>query len=247
MDLRKHVALVTGGGTGVGRAISLALADAGCRLAIGFLHSEESALATAQQIRERGGEAVTFKADVASNPQVRRMMASVVGHFGGLHILVNNAATTSYASLTDLDAVSDEMWEAIWSVNVQGAFQCTRAAAPHLHESRAGKVVNIASSSAFRPSGSSIPYLTSKAALVMLTKTMARVLGPEIQVNAVAPGRMDTRWARHLPPAVREQIQSAPESPPVPVEDVARAVVFLCQTNSITGQSIVIDWGLTLL
>jgi 3-oxoacyl-[acyl-carrier protein] reductase len=248
MDLTGRVALVTGGGTGLGREISLALAEAGCDVAINYSRSEREAHETAETVAGHGRRARVVRADVSDDAAVRRMVEEVVGELGGLDVLVNNAGTTRYAPLRDLEAVTDEAWDRLLAVNLKGPFFCARAAAPHLRARGHGKIVNTASNSAFRPSGSSIAYMASKAGLVMLTKCLAQALAPEIQVNAIAPGWLETRWAEmHLPPDARARMLSQGAVAPVDLGDVAQAVVFLARTDSVTGQTMIIDRGQTLL
>jgi 3-oxoacyl-[acyl-carrier protein] reductase len=240
-----RVALVTGGGTGLGRAVSLALAREGCSVAINYAHSESEARATCQETEALGGRALTVCADVTDDTAVRAMVEHTVATFGGLDILVNNAGTTRFASLEDLDSLTDDLWREILDVNLVGAFRCVRAAAPYLKQSGKGKIVNTASASAFRPVGSSIPYMASKAGLVSLTRSLARALAPDVQVNAVAPGWLDTRWLeRYLPSDVRERVLA--HGPTADVDEVARAVVMLASTDSISGDVIIIDRGQSL-
>jgi 3-oxoacyl-[acyl-carrier protein] reductase len=247
VNLYGRVALVTGGGTGLGRAISLELAEAGCHVAVNYSRSRREAEETVEELRGLGSRSVAIQADVSDDSAVRRMVGQVVADLGGLDVLVNNAATTHYLALADLDGISDEMWDAVFGVNLKGPFYCARAAAPYLRP-RAGKIVNIVSNSAFRPSSSSIPYTVSKAALVMLTKTLAAALAPDIQVNAVAPGRLATRWfEQHVPPEERARIVARGGPPPPAIEEVARTVVFLARTDSITGHTILVDRGMTEL
>ena len=240
-----RVALVTGEGTGLGRAISLALASDGCDVAINYSKSKREAEATVAAAHELGRRALAVQADVADDAAVRRMVATVDAELGGLDVLVNNAGTTRYAALDDLEAFDEATWDRIFAVNVRGPFSCARAAAPLLRRAGRGKIVNTTSNSAFRPTGSSIPYMASKAALVMLTRSLARALAPDIQVNGIAPGLLETRWAeQHLPPEVRQRMQS--NATPASLEDVARAVVFLTNTDSISGETILVDRGQNL-
>jgi 3-oxoacyl-[acyl-carrier protein] reductase len=241
----RRVALVTGGGTGLGRAISLALAADGCDVAINYSRSQQEAEDAARAVQQLGGRALPIQADVADDASVRRMIASVDAELGGLDVLVNNAGTTRYAALDDLDALDDATWDHVFAVNLRGPFYCARAARPLLRKHGRGKIINTASNSAFRPTGSSIPYMTSKAALVMLTRSLARALAPDIQVTGVAPGWMDTRWSeRFLPPELVERMLAA--GTPASVENVARAVVFLASNDSVTGETLIIDGGANL-
>jgi len=248
MELEGRAALVTGGGTGLGRVISLALARAGCDVAVNYSRSAREAQETVAAVEELGRRGLAVQADVANDAAVRRMVAETVERLGGLDVLVNNAGTTRYAPLADLEALTDDVWERVLAVNLKGPFLCARAAAPHLRARGHGKIVNTASNSAFRPTGSSIPYMVSKAGLVMLTKCLARALEPDIQVNAVAPGWLETRWAEvHLPPDVRAAVLTHAAYPPVDLEEVARAVVLFATSDSISGQTLIIDRGQTLL
>ena len=248
MVLTDRVALVTGGGTGLGRAIGLALAEAGCHVAVNYSRSEQEARETAAAIRERGRRSLVVQASVTEDAAVRRMVEQVVGELGGLDVLVNNAGTTRYAPLTDLEALTDEVWDTILATNLKGPFFCSRAAAPHLRKSGRGKIVNTSSSSAFRPTGSSIAYMCSKAGLVMLTKALSAALAPDIQVNAIAPGWLSsTRWVDvHIPADVRERILSDPTFPPADLDECARVALMLADTDSITGETIVIDRGMSV-
>jgi 3-oxoacyl-[acyl-carrier protein] reductase len=248
VDLTGRVALVTGGGTGLGREISLALSEAGCDVAINFSRSEREAHETAEAVSRTGRRVQVVRADVSDDAAARHMVGEVVSELGGLDVLVNNAGITRYAPLQDLEAITEEAWDRLLAVNLKGPFFCARAAASHLRARGHGKIVNTATNSAFRPSGSSIAYMCSKAGLVMLTKCLAQALAPDIQVNAVAPGWLETRWAEmYLPPDARTRLLSQSSIPPAALGDVAQAVVFLARTDSITGQTLIIDRGQTML
>jgi 3-oxoacyl-[acyl-carrier protein] reductase len=175
------------------------------------------------------------------------MLAEVVDQFGGLDVLVNNAGITRYVPLPDLEAIDDDVWDRLLAVNLKGPFACARAAAPHL-KARHGSIVNVSSNSGLRPSGSSIPYMTSKAGLIMLTKCLAEALRPEVRANAVAPGWLLTPWVdKYVPEALRGRLFAEDAPQPADVADVARAVVFLAQTPSINGQTLIIDRGQVLI
>ncbi|MCL5962611.1 MAG: SDR family NAD(P)-dependent oxidoreductase [Chloroflexi bacterium] len=242
MDLQGKVALVTGGGTGVGRAISLALARAGVGVAINYSRSEPEALATAEEIRALGVGSTTVQADVSRWEEAKAMVDRVAAELGRLDILVNNAGTSKYVPLEDLDAIDEDLWDRIMAVNTKGTFLCSKAAVPYMKRQGAGKIINTASDSALMPEGSCLPYCVSKAGVVMITKCLARALAPQIQVNALAPGYLQTRWFdRVFPPEAQQRILSG--APPADLEDVARAALMLATADSITGQTVVINNG----
>lgn len=239
--------LVTGGGGGLGRAMSVVFARNGYDVAVNYAHSEEDAQATANAVRDAGAQAHVIQADVSDDASARRMVAETVAALGGLDVLVNNAATTRYVDLADLEAIDDDLWDRLLSVNLKGPFQVARAAAPHLRE-RHGSVVNIASNSAYRPTGSSIPYMTSKAGLIMLTKCLAQALAPDVRSNAVAPGWLMTPWVdKYVPPARKTRMFAEGAPPAADLDDVARTVLFLAETPSVNGQTIIVDRGQVLL
>jgi len=235
--------LVTGAGGGLGRVISAAFARAGYQVAVNYRRSREDAEATAEAVQACGSHAHLVQADVSDDAAVRSMIGEVVGTFGRLDALVNNAGATKVVALSDLDAIDDELWDGLAAVNLKGPFYCARAAAPHLRERR-GAIVNVSTTSAFLPAGSSIPYMTAKAGLVMLTRCLAKALSPEVRTNAVAPGWLDTQWwDKYGSPEIRA-ILSSPDYPPAAdLEDIARAVLMLAETPSINGQTLVVDRG----
>jgi len=243
VDLDGRVALVTGGGTGLGRATSLALAGEGASVAVNYSRSRPEAERVARQIRDRGGTALAVRADITDDSAVSSMVESVEEELGPVSILVNNAGTTRYVPFPDLGAVTAEEWRRIMDVNVTGAFLCSRAVAPGMQSRGAGKIINVASNSAFTSAGSSIPYVVSKAALVSLTRCLARALAPTVQVNAVAPGWMLTEWIdRHVPPDRARELRSG-AVPVIPAEDVVRSLTGLLANDSITGEVAVVDRG----
>ena len=243
MDLDRRVALVTGGGTGLGRATVLGLEEAGALVAVNYSRSREAAGEVVQQIRDRGGMSLAVQADVTDHDAIGSMMASVEESLGPVDILVNNAGITQYVPFPDVGAVTEEMWRRIMDVNVAGAFLCSRAVAPGMQARGAGKIVNVASNSALTDAGSSIPYVVSKAALVSLTRCLARALAPAVQVNAVAPGWMLTEWIdRYVPPVRAEEIRAG-AVPLVPVEDVVHTLIGLITNDSVTGTVAVVDRG----
>src|SRR5260370_23447718 len=186
----RKAALITGGATGIGRSAVLALARAGYDVAVNYSSSEKAARETAAQAEKLGAKTLVIKCDVADEPAVRAMLQTVKKTFGRLDVLINNAGTTAAWKPKDLETLSLEEWDRVFAVNVRGLFQVTRAAAPMLKEAK-GCVVNTASIVGLRPGPQPLPYAASKAAVVNLTKTLAWNLGPDIRVNAVAPGWME--------------------------------------------------------
>jgi 3-oxoacyl-[acyl-carrier protein] reductase len=249
MNLGGAVAIVTGGGTGVGRAVSMSLARAGARaVVVNYSRSEEDAEATASALGELGCEGVPHCASVARDADVRAMVEATVSRFGRLDVLVNNAGTTRFIPHGDLEALTDEVWDEILGVNLKGTFYCSRAAAPALREAR-GAIVNVASTAAFRASGSSIVYGVSKAGVLQLTRNLAVALAPEVRVNAVAPGLISTRWFR-VPfgeEATAAQEARVRDSTPLRAvatpEHVAQAVMGFLSSDLVTGNWVLVDGG----
>jgi 3-oxoacyl-[acyl-carrier protein] reductase len=253
MELRGRVAIVTGGGTGIGRATSIRLARAGARgVVVNYSRSDSDAEATSEELRAMGTEAMTHRADIADEAMVKAMIGAAVGRFGRLDVLVNNAGTTHFIPHSDLDALTDEVWDEILRVNLKGTFYCCRAAASELKKTK-GAIVNVGSIAAYRASGSSIAYAVSKAGLLQLTRGLALALAPDVRVNSVSPGLVSTRWfrSRFGEEAAVAQEESFIEATPLKriagPDDVAQAVVALLENDLVTGQDIVVDGGKNIL
>lgn len=249
MDLAGRVVIVTGGGTGIGRATSLRLARAGARaVVVNYSRSEPDATSTAEEVRSAGAEALVYRADVAVESEVKAMIAATVEQFGSLDALVNNAGTTHFIPHPDLDALTDEVWDEIFRVNVKGTFFCCRAAAPELRKAK-GAIVNVASIAGYRASGSSIAYAVSKAGVLQLTRALALSLAPDVRVNSVSPGLVATRWFRRRfgDEAAIAQEESFVATTPLRriagPDDVAQAIVALLENDLVTGQDLVVDGG----
>lgn len=249
MRLKNAVAVVTGGATGIGRAVATALAEADAAgVVVTYSRSRTEAEATVTELADLGATAVAEQVDVADDGQVRAMAAHVLDRFGRLDLLVNNAGATVSVPHEDLDALTDEAFHRVLDVNLLGAFRCVRAFAPALREAR-GAVVNIASISGYRAGGSSIAYGVSKAALLQLTRNLAVALGPEVRVNAVAPGTVATRWQTDLHGAESFAERAARERESVPLrrtadpEHVAQAVLGLLGMDLVTGEALILDAG----
>jgi 3-oxoacyl-[acyl-carrier protein] reductase len=173
------------------------------------------------------------------------MVARVVDTWGGVDLLVNNAGTTRYIPLDDLESVTDEIWDAILAVNVKGIFYCARAVAPHMRARGQGAIVNITSVGGLTGDGSSLPYAVSKAAAIGLTRSLARALAPQIRVCGVAPGIVLTRWVAGREEHVRRLSESALLRRSATPDDVAAMVCALLAQDAMTGQTVVVDGGQT--
>ncbi len=246
----RKAALVTGAATGIGAAAVLALARAGYDVAVNYSSSEKAARDTAAQAEKLGASTLVIKCDVADEPAVRAMLSQIKERFGRLDVLINNAGTTASWKPKDLETLSLEEWDRVFAVNVRGLFQVTRAAVPMLKEAK-GCIVNTASIVGLRPGPQPLPYAASKAAVVNLTKTLAWNLGPEIRVNAVAPGWMEGDWMKRMLKDKYEDLmgkraKSTPLKRVVTADDVAETMMSLVEGNRfVTGEIIVIDGGFT--
>ena len=253
MKVKGKAAIVTGGGTGVGRATALALAERGCHVLLNYSKSAAEAEETARDVTALGVKGIAMKADVADDAACRAMVKRAVDEFGRLDVLVNNAATTSFIPHGDLEKVTDADWEKIFSVNLKGPFQCIRAAREALDRDGGGVVVNVSSVAGVVGTGSSIPYCASKAGLNLLTVMLARVLGPNIRVNAVAPGFITGRWLKGgLGDPVYEAMKKGLEAR-TPLhkvcepEDVCDAILSIVEgSDLVTGQVLLVDGGMTI-
>ncbi len=244
MDLRGKAALVTGGGTGLGKVISLAFAREGMDVAINYTRSEKEATETVGELRALGVRAIAVRADVSKAAEVKEMVDRVANEFGRIDVLMNNAGTTVFVPFQDLEGVSEDDWDRIMAVNVKGTWLCAKAVAPIMKRQGAGRIIQTTSTAGLRAGGSSLPYSVSKAAGGMLTRGLALALAPEITVNAIAPGLIDTRWGRAWG---NKDIENAIAESPLrrlpTLEDCAAAVVMLAKNDSITGQTIAVATG----
>jgi 3-oxoacyl-[acyl-carrier protein] reductase len=239
-----RVALVTGGGTGIGRAIALGLADRGIDVAVNYSRSREDAEATAGAIRERGRRGLALRADVSNDEEVNDMVGRLASEWGRLDILVNNAGTTFFVDHKNLDGMTGEMWDRILSVNVKGTFFCSRAAARVMTD---GRIINIGSVAGVRGVGSSIAYAASKGAVHTMTLSLARALAPKVTVNTIAPGLIDTRWHAGREGQTAKMVESIPVQRIGRPEDIADIAVALATSNNfLTGQIITVDGGALL-
>lgn len=246
MSFYNKVVLVTGGGTGIGRATSLLLGERGAAVAVNYSRSAVEAEETVREIKQAGGRALAIRADVSRDNEVRNMVEQVVRQFGTIDYLVNNASITRYIAMNDLDAVTEEIWDDLLGVNVKGMFNCSRAAAPYLRVGKQGAIVNVGSVAGMTGKGSSLPYAVSKAAVHGLTKSLAHALAPEIRVCGIAPGAVATRWWEGKEELMRSLITHLPLERISPPEEIAQLICAVLEQPSLTGQIITVDNGQTM-
>ncbi len=248
MNDNKPAALVTGSATGIGRAEAIALAAAGYDVAVNFSRSADEAAETAAECERHGAATVVIGCDVADDAQVKSMVEETEAAFGRLDVLCNNAGITSSAPFKDLDAIDMEEWDRVLAVNVRGIVQVTRACVPMLRAAK-GCIVNTASIVGLRPGPQPLVYSTSKAAVVSLTKTLALALGPDIRVNAVAPGWMEGGWMKRMlgdnyDRLMERRARMTPLKRCVTADDVADSMMGLVERNRfVTGEIVVVDGG----
>jgi 3-oxoacyl-[acyl-carrier protein] reductase len=245
MDLRNAVAIVTGCTGGLGQRIGLAFARQGSQVAGVYLQSRDKAESLAQEWSALGPRCIAVQADMNDQGQIEKMVRRVMEEYGRIDILINNAAYNQLVPFKDLDGLTMEIWDHILLANLTSPFMCIKAVAPIMQKQHLGRIVNVASVAELAPRGSSIAYAVSKAGLIHLTRCLALALGPDVAVNAVAPGLMQgTRMTERLDPVqVEKTIQTSALQRPVERDDVARQVVEFCRSDSTTGQVLVLDSG----
>ena len=242
--------LVTGAASGIGLATAELFAARGTRVALNYLPNDERGPAAVERMRANGHAVIAAPGDVSSPHAVEKMVRDAIAGLGRLDFLVNNAGTPSTVepiSPSELDRLTDEFWATILGTNLLGPFRCTRAAASAL-KSAQGAVCNTASVAGRNMPGSSMAYGASKAGLINLTKNLARALAPQVRVNAVAPGFVDSDWTRQWP-AERKQasIERTLLKRACTPADIAAAIVFLCADAAmVTAQTLVVDGGYSL-
>jgi 3-oxoacyl-[acyl-carrier protein] reductase len=249
MKLKGKVALVTGGGTGMGRAMSLKFASVGAGVAVNYSKSQQEAEQVAEAARQLGAPAVAIQADVSRDQDARRLVEEAVAQLGRLDILVNNAGWTRPVPHRELERLTEDVLERTWSVNVKGPLYCARAAIPHLLKAGGGAIINVTSIAAFQGAGSSIIYCASKAALAAITKSLARAFAKDnVRVNAIAPGFVDTGFVDWPKGVLEKNVQVSPMGRIPTVDDIANAALFLAgDATGITAQTIFVDCGVTTL
>lgn len=246
MDLKGKVAIVTGGAQGIGKTIATQLAQEGANVVIADV-MEEVAKSTAQEISQKGSEAISIVVDVSRLSSVEEMAKKTLDKFGRIDILVNNAGITRDALIMRM---KEENWDLVLDINLKGAFNCIKIVSPVMMKQKSGKIVNIASIVGIIGNAGQANYSASKGGLIALTKTCARELASRrINVNAVAPGFIQTSMTERLPAQVKEKLSSQiPWGELGKPEDVASAVLFLVSEKAsyITGEVIKIDGGMAM-
>ncbi len=248
MNLKDRVVVVTGAGTGIGRAVAEHFAKAGARVVVNYRESREAAEEVVGAIQAAGGTAVAIAADVSKQSGAKQLMEETVRQFGRIDCLVNNAGWSTRVPHHQLDDLTDEIWERTMNTNLRGAFYCVRAAVPHLKKQPGASIVNVASVAALQGHGSSMAYAASKGGMVTMTKSLARALAPGIRVNAVLPGFVRTRFAGWTEDAFAAAEKITPLKRLATGDDVAEAVIFFAaHAASTTGETIVVDGGSSTL
>jgi len=247
MRLKEKVALITGGGRGIGRAISLALAKEGAKVCINYLHSKNAAAEVVKRIKEKGGEAISHKADVSKLEEVNRMVEETSKRFGRIDILINNAGLNIDKYLM---IMNEEEWDKVIDVNLKGTFNCSKAVSRVMIDQRSGNIVNISSVSAISGTAGQTNYSAAKGGMISFTKSLARELAPfGIRVNALAPGLIDTEMVKKMPEEMLDRIlEITPLKRVGTPKEVAKVVIFLVSEKAdyITGQVIRVDGGLAI-
>lgn len=246
MELKDKVVLITGGGTGVGRATAVKLAAEGAKVVINYSRSEKEAFEVVNEITQLGGTAVAYKANVENAKEVNDLVSYIAETFGTIDALVNNASITAQIALDDIDAVTDEVWDSLFKVNVKGMFHCVKAVVPYMKKQQSGVIVNMGSVAGMTGIGSSIPYAATKSAIHTMTRSLAIALAPNIRVNCISPGAVETRWWSGNEDKMYQLAGNLPLKRISTPDDIAEAIIFQLTQKSVTGQVFTIDNGQTL-
>jgi 3-oxoacyl-[acyl-carrier protein] reductase len=245
MELKGCAAIVTGGSGGLGHRICRALALNGVDVVVNYAESEAKAKSVVEDIMKLGVRAVALRADVTDPTAVIRMVEQTKAEFGRIDILVNDAAFNKEVAFADLDSLTHELWNHILTTNLTGTFNCIKAVAPLMRAQGQGRIINISSGAGIVPRGSSIAYAVSKAGMIHLTKCMAVALAPAVTVNSIAPGfmegtRMSANWSAEYAAGAADRTLLRRT---VDKDDVAEQLVTFCRSDSVTGQTVLMDCG----
>ena len=239
----KRVVVVTGSTSGIGRGVAELLLSRGWRVVINSRSDDE----VGESMAAANDDIIYALGDISHPQDCAQVVEAAISAWGRIDGLVNNAGTTAYVELDDIEGVTAEVWHRVLDVNVIGTWQMISAAMPYLKAAAPGRIVNIASVAGLRPVGSSVPYSVSKVAIVHMTSILGKVLGPDVLVNAVAPGLVDTAWTAEWS-AVKENVAAAAPLRRVgQPQDIAAACEYLLNTNYTTGECIAVDGGMRLV
>jgi 3-oxoacyl-[acyl-carrier protein] reductase len=248
MRFKDKAVVVTGGASGIGRTMCLRFAREGAAVVINYSQSKTKAEKVVAEIEGASGRAWAVQADVSIDRQARQLIATSVERMGRLDLLINNAGWTRFIPHHDLESLSDEVLDKTWEIIVKGSIYCIRAAVPHLKAAGGASIINTTSIAAYTARGSSLAYVAAKSALAGISKALARALAPEIRVNAIAPGFVDTGFVNWAPEVLAELQKPTRLGSTISPEDVADAAVYLAaDAKSTTGQTILVDAGNTAL
>ena len=253
MNMQGKVVIITGSSSGIGAATAQMCAEAGAAVVVNYSRNLAGAEATVAACEAVGGRAIAVQADVAQDATCRKLAEAAISHFDRIDYLVNNAGTTKFAPMEDLDALNADDFARIFRVNVTGAYQMTRACVPYMRKQGAGAIVNVSSNSAFLGTGSCMAYAASKGALNTMTISMARILAPEIRVNAVCPGFVRGDWIRRglgdkgFEEAKARWEADVPLGTTAEPDDIAEAIVYLLAgARVVTGETLLLNAGVHL-
>jgi ketoreductase RED2 len=238
----ERVVLVTGSSSGIGEATAQAFGAEGAKVVVNSATSVDAG----QKVAAALPDGHYVQGDIAAPGAPEALVAAAVERYGRLDVLVNNAGITRVIAHHDLDALTEDVWRDILEVNLLGTFRMTMAALPHLRAAGDAAVVNVSSIAGVRPTGSSIPYAVSKAALNHLTALLGNVTGPEVRINAVAPGLVRTPWTAGWGPLHDAMDQRVPAGRSGEPDDVAAVIVDLAASRYVTGQVVLVDGGMSL-
>lgn len=241
-----RVALVTGSSSGIGEQTARELAAEGATVVVNSASSVEAGENVARELTSSGATASYVQCDISNPEQCRTLIGTVIERYGHLDVLVNNAGVTRVIPHNDLDAVTPEVFRQILEVNVLGTFEMTRVAMPHLRSTGDGAVVNVTSIAGIRPTGSSVPYAVSKAALNHLTLLLANVAGPQVRVNAVAPGLVRTPWTKDWGPIHDMMKDRSALGRSAEPGDIAQVILDVATARYMTGEVVLVDGGMSL-
>ena len=249
-DLTGKTALVTGGASGIGLATVEAFARCGATVALNHRADDRRGAEQVERLKGEGFRIVAAPGNVSKPGEAETMTSRAVDALGRLDFLVNNAgtpATPTPIAFSDFDRLTEDFWQAILNTNLIGPFRCAHAAVGALRQAK-GAICSTASIAGTQGSGSSIPYATSKAGVINLTRSLARTLAPDVRVNAVAPGFVDSPWNREWPADRKaESVARTPLKRACTPADIAEVIFFLCAGAAmVTGQTVIVDGGLTL-